>query len=417
MHACSAQHLSGGSQQRRRILVGMNRTLLRWTVPAAAAAAVVAAATIPTLASADSADLPDLTPEELVTAIAEAEPVPMSGSAIYTARLGLPEIPSELTGGADPLNLLAGSSTIRTWTDAAGRSRISLLGTTSEYSVVTDGPEAWTYASGSNEVTHVTLDADAQERLSDAEEEHAAAEAAGQVPTPQELAQDALERAEEHTDITMADPVVVAGRDSYQLVVTPTDEGTLVDRIVIAVDGETLVPLSVQVWSTESSTAAALELAYTDVSFTAPSDAALTFSVPSGAEVKEKVIELGEADAAPQGPEGLPEGVTISGEGFATVVERTGVDVQALLAGDPEAMAEELDDSPLGGGPGSDFVDELGGSGTDLDTTALYEQLTAPVDGGRLLSSTLLSVLITDDGRVLVGAVPGETLLQAAGLE
>ncbi|WP_420112363.1 LolA family protein [Pseudactinotalea sp.] len=393
----------------------MNRTLLRWTVPAAAAVAVVAAATIPTLASADSADLPEVTPDELVAAIAEAEPVPMSGSAVYTARLGLPEIPTELTGGADPLNLLAGSSTIRTWTDAESRSRISLLGSTSEYSVVTNGPEAWTYASGSNEVTHVTLGPDTQQRLSDAEEEQAAAQSAGTVPTPQQLAQDALERAREHADVAIADATVVAGRDAYQVVITPTDAGTLVDRFVIAVDGETLTPLSVQVWSVEATDAPAVELAYTDVSFTAPSDAALTFSVPSGAEVQEKVLEIGDAQGQHH-PDGLPEGVTVTGEGFATIVERTDVDVQGLLAGDPAAVADELDDSPLGGGPGGDLIDELGGHGTDLDAAALYEQLTTPVDGGRLLSSALLSVLITDDGRVLVGAVPGEALLEAAGL-
>lgn len=392
----------------------MNRTLLRWTVPAAAAVAVVAAATIPTLASADSPELPDRTPEELAAAVVEAEPVPMSGSAVYTARLGLPEIPAQMTGGADPLNLLSGSSTIRMWTDAEGRSRVSLLGTTSEYSVVTDGPEAWTYASSSHQVVHLTLGPDAQEHLADAEAEHAAAEAAGTLPTPQDLAQQLLERAEEHADVTVGDAVVVAGRAAYQVVVTPTGDGTLVDRVVVAVDGETLVPLSVQVWSTEATNAPALELAYTDVSFSAPSDAALTFSTPSGAEVTEKVVELGDLDAAPEHTGDVPDGVTVSGEGFATVVERSGVDLEALLTGDPAAVADELD-HPLGGGPGEELFGDMGG-GTELDRAALYEQLTTPVDGGRLLSSTLLSVLVTDDGRILVGAVPGETLLEAAGL-
>lgn len=393
----------------------MNRTLLRWIVPTAAAAAVVAAATIPTLASADSPDLPERTADDLVAAIAEAEPVPMSGSAVYTARLGLPEIPAELTGGADPLNLIAGSSTIRTWTDAVGRSRVSLLGATSEYSVVTDGPEAWTYASGTNAVTHITLGAQTQQRLTEAEGEQAAAEAAGTLPTPLELAQDALARTEQHADVEVADAVIVAGRDAYQVVVTPTDAGTLVDRVVIAVDGETLVPLSVQVWSVDSASAPALELAYTDVSFTAPSDAALTFSVPSGAEVEEKVLEMGDDIQPTLQPGQLPDGVTVAGEGFATVVERVDVDVAGLLAGDPAAMADELDGSPLGGGPGADLVGELGGS-TDLDKTALFDQLTTPVEGGRILTSALLSVLITDDGRVLAGAVPSETLLEAAGL-
>ena len=45
-----------------------------------------------------------------------------------------------------------------------------------------------------------------------------------------------------------------------------------------------------------------------------------------------------------------------------------------------------------------------------LDTSALYGQLTTAVPEGRLLTSALLSVLVTNDGRVLVGAVPAETL-------
>ncbi len=39
------------------------------------------------------------------------------------------------------------------------------------------------------------------------------------------------------------------------------------------------------------------------------------------------------------------------------------------------------------------------------------------VDGGRALSSTLVSVLITDDGRVFAGAVPVERLQAAAAQE
>jgi len=50
----------------------------------------------------------------------------------------------------------------------------------------------------------------------------------------------------------------------------------------------------------------------------------------------------------------------------------------------------------------------------DLDVATLYEQLTTEVAEGRLLSSALLSVLVTDDGRVLVGAVPAETLRSLA---
>jgi outer membrane lipoprotein-sorting protein len=397
----------------------------RWAVPAAAAVAVAAVIAVPALASADSPALPERSAEQLATAAAEAQPVPMSGTAVYTARLGLPELPAEMTGGADPLNLLAGSSTIRTWTDGSDRSRVSLLGSTSEYSVVTDGPEAWTYASGSNEVRHITLDEASQQRLSDAEAEHTAAQQAGDVPTPADLAQQLLADAEQHSDIAVSDDVTVAGRAAYELVVTPTTDDTLVDRVVIALDGETLVPLSVQVWSTQSSESPALELAYTDVSFTAPSDAALAFSVPSGAQVEEKTVDLGEhlaevdrADApssAQDWRDALPDDVTVTGEGFSTVVERDDVDVQGLLAGDPAAVQSQLDGTSWGDRPSSDLVEQFDRP-DGLDATALYQQLTTEVDGGRMLTSSLGSVLVTDDGRVLAGAVPGEVLLDAAGL-
>lgn len=424
-------------------MVTMKNTRLRWAVPAATALAVGAAFAIPTMVSASASDLPETTPADLLVAVAEAEPTAMSGTAVYTARLGLPELPAEATGGADPLNLLSGSSTIRMWTDGAERSRVSLLGMTSEYSAAFDGAEMWTYSSAKNEVVHVSLDEAAQAELEAKAAEAEASMPASEIPTPQALADQVLGLANLTSEVEMAENTVIAGRDAYQLVVTPRTEDTLVDRIVVAVDGETSVPLSVQAWSTQDDSAPALELAFTDVSMDAPSDAALAFTVPSGAAVEEKVIGLDELTAAgdpaaagdpeafdPEAfdpsaltpgavPPGLlPEGVNVTGFGWATIVERSGVDVTGLIAGDPAAIAQDLPDSPWAGRPAEDMMDEFAGDGTGfgLDTTALYDQLTTPVDGGRVLSSALLSVLVTDDGRVLVGSVPTETLLATAGL-
>ncbi|WP_284251350.1 LolA family protein [Litorihabitans aurantiacus] len=425
----------------------MKSNRLRWAVPAATAVAVGAAFTIPSLATASADELPETTPAQLLAAVAQAEPTAMSGTAVYTARLGLPELPAEMTGGADPLNLLSGSSTIRVWTDGAERSRVSLLGTASEYSAVVDGAEAWTYSSGKNEVVHVSLDAEAQSQLdaakADAQERADAVDPAS-IPTPEVLAEQFLALAGTTSEVTLEDDVVVAGRDAYQLEIAPRGEGSLVDRVVVAFDGETYAPLSVQAWSTQDTSAPALELAFTDVSMETPSDAALAFSTPEGATVEEKVI-TGEdlAAAAPQDeaaadaldPEALdpsalapgagflPEGTSISGFGWSTVVQQQGVDVAGLLAGDPEAAADaaaQLPASPFAGRPAEDLAAEFGADRADggfgLDASALYEQLTAPVDGGRVFSSALLSALVTDDGRVLVGAVPTDTLLATAGL-
>jgi hypothetical protein len=46
--------------------------------------------------------------------------------------------------------------------------------------------------------------------------------------------------------------------------------------------------------------------------------------------------------------------------------------------------------------------------------TSILSQLTTPVEGGHVLQTTMLTVLITDDGRVLAGAVPVDSLLAAA---
>ena len=87
-----------------------------------------------------------------------------------------------------------------------------------------------------------------------------------------------------------------------------------------------------------------------------------------------------------------------------------------LLAGDPTSAESLAPDRTFDSKGAQQLYDQFApekGSGSPLgtlDTSALYNQLTTVVPEGRLLTSALLSVLVTDDGRVLVGAVPGETL-------
>ena len=75
-------------------------------------------------------------------------------------------------------------------------------------------------------------------------------------------------------------------------------------------------------------------------------------------------------------------------------------------------------DASAGAGLAGDFLSTGSGDSSamsGLDVGSLYQQLTTPVAGGRLLSSALVSVLLMDDGRVLVGAVPASTLQALAG--
>jgi hypothetical protein len=50
----------------------------------------------------------------------------------------------------------------------------------------------------------------------------------------------------------------------------------------------------------------------------------------------------------------------------------------------------------------------------DPDELGMLQRVTTPVDGGRVLQTSLVSVLITDDGRILAGAVTPSRLVEAA---
>ncbi|MCK0116226.1 hypothetical protein MWU57_04200 [Isoptericola sp. S6320L] len=395
----------------------------RWAVPAVVAAAVAAAFAVPaTMGAVASDELPAVTADELVERLAVAEKVPVSGTVVYTARLGLPDVTVSEIQGAGPLDLLGGSSTVRVWSDGEDSSRAALLGEVSEYSVVRDGPEAWTYSSADDEAVHYVVDPADLERYEALAQEGAEPPVDGDVPTPSEAAGLALAYARTTTDVTTTEPVEVAGRAAYQLEMRPQTDGTLVDRVLVAVDAETSVPLRTQVWSVQDAESPAIEVGFTDVSFDAPDPSVFDFSAPAGADVREVEVPLPEPGTLEQPSSdalGEDAGVAVSGTGWETVVELSDVDVDAILGATAEGR---LPEGSSGSSGADDLFEELTESEDgelpglpELDTQALYEQLTTEVDGGRLLTSALLSVLVTDDGRVLAGAVPPATLEELAG--
>lgn len=391
----------------------------RWGVPTLAVAAVVAGFALqPLLASASTADLPETTPEQLIATVMAAEPQPLSGTVVYTADLGLPNVSelAEMSGiagavtPARPADLLAGTSTLRVWTDAASRSRVTLEGGTSEFSVVHDATQAWTYSSVDQSVTHYTLDDPA--RL--AELEHAEVPVPEDLPTPTQAADDLLTQLGQYSTLTLDATTTVAGRAAYQLVLTPKSTTTLVGRVTVAIDGETSTPLKVAVWSRADAQNPAVELGFTDVTFATPSDQVLTWSTPAGATVTEVVVPLPTdaelAEAAAEAQDQAPT-VTVTGTGWDQVLTVTGLPV-AELTGTPGTT-----DRPTGGHPLPELAQEYAQMPEEMPqlTQSLLEGLSTEVDGGRLISSSLVSVLLMDDGRVLVGAVAGDVLVAAAG--
>lgn len=393
----------------------MARTWHRW-LPAGAAVALVAG-TVTITSQAGAVDLPDRTPQEVLALLAEHDVEAFSGTVETSAELGLPtaadvdlgpggpdlgdvEVPQGAGGAGEALaalELLTGETTVRVFTAGPGTARLQHLDGMDERNVVLTPQDVWVYDSATNEALHVVLPdlADLQEQLTAL---HGSADAAdlaelremldhaaprGPLPTPQELAEAAVTALEPSTELTVGQDERVAGRDAYTLSLRPRAEETLVEAVTIAVDGETGFPLGVTV-TARGQEAPALQVQYTAIDFRAPDADLFDFTPPPDAVVEEEVLELPDLAELPDPATFAEEmrrhddvDVDVVGEGWATV----------LVA-------------PLGEG---------------VPDEAVVEELTERVPGGRLLSTSLVSVLLTDDGRLLAGAVTPERLLEVAG--
>jgi outer membrane lipoprotein-sorting protein len=347
---------------------------VRLLAPVLAVGVVAVGVTVPRLADASDAALPEITAAELLAAVSDAEVDGLSGTVVATSRLGLPDLPREHHGGGSAVTLpglLAGSTTARVWKAGDDRSRIAVDAPFAEYDVVRDGREVWTFNSASSDVTHLVL----PEPSPDSTDEPTAPPTGA--ATPEDVADALLASVEPTTAVSVGRAEQVAGRAAYELVLRPRDAGTLVDTVRLAVDGKTSVPLRVQVFG-KGQVEPAFEVAFTDVRFAVPDDAVFAFVPPAGSAVEEKHLEGPSAPTAPHAhqPPSAPR-PEVLGSGWSTVVELDGVEL-------PEQAG-------------------------------LLDQLARPVPGGRVVSSALLSVLLLDDGRVLAGAVPTERLVELAG--
>ena len=372
------------TRTRSRLLATRRRA---WAIPAAAVVVVAAVVTIPQVAGA-APSLPPKTAAQLLAAVANADAVPLSGTVVETARLGLPALPE--TGQAiQPTALLAGSHTARVWYDGADKSRIALVANLAETDLVRNGRDVWLWTSGANTAQHAQLPA-----------KTATEEPQATTPqmTPQEAAKQALAAIDPTTKVSVDGTASVAGRSAYELVLQPRDSRSLVGDVRIALDSKTYVPLRVQVHAAGATGRPAFETAFTSVSFSKPSASVFTFTPPPGAKVS--TLSPDSLSGGPSKPDGMANDdatPTVVGHGWTAVLSMPGVD----LASAPPKPTQEHH---------------------DVATPSLLATLSramTPVSGswgsGQMLRTKLVTVLLTSDGRLLVGAVTPATLEQAAG--
>nr|WP_189182253.1 DUF2092 domain-containing protein [Microbispora rosea] len=380
---------------------------VRWGVPVAAVAVVAAAVgTGPVIAAVRSdPSLPERTAEQLLADVARTwqngRMPQMSGTIVETASLGLPALPGLTTppghAGASPVSLLSGSHQLKIWYAGEDRFRLMLPGEMSETDLIANGGTVWLWDSAANTATRLTTPEG---------HDHAAhtpfptrSGLASPYATPDRLARQVLEAAGADTAISVGDAVTVAGRAAYQIVLTPKPADSLIKDIRVALDGEKLMPLRVQVYA-KGAAEPVFEVGFESLSFTAPAPENFTFTPPPGAKVEQEAVSPPAGhrprEAAHAHDHDHDDHGRVVGSGWDSVL------VTAL----PDLSGAKRDEDRHGGVDLAALLDGL-------------EKAATPVSGewgsGRLLRTKVVSILITDDGRLLAGAVTPQALYRAAG--
>ncbi|MFD7612082.1 outer membrane lipoprotein carrier protein LolA [Streptomyces sp. NPDC059828] len=401
------------------------RKAARYAVPVAVAG--VAAATIglvPALAAVGDPDLPKISAQQLIEKIAASDTQQMSGTVKITTDLGLPDLGGLASGflsgagsgsggaSASPdassklMELASGTHKVEIAADGPDRQRMSFESGGDEYSVTHNGADVWTYDGAANEVVHgKDATAGAPGSGKDGGKGH---QGPDELPTtPKQLAEEALKAAGDTTSVTVDGTARIAGRDAYQLVIKPKQSGSTIDSIKIAVDAQNGVPLKFTLLPSDGGKAA-VDAGFTKVDFSKPDASAFDFTPPKGAKVTEadELSDHGKAGkpgetAAPKFSkefEGMEDfnGLNVVGEGWASIAELKAPGGEGLSA------------SKGGKGPGdvppeaAKFLDALG------------DKVKGDFGTGTVFKTRLVNALMTDDGKVFVGAVTPDALVEAA---
>lgn len=359
--------------------------IARWALPAGAVVLIAAGTLVATRTASADSGLQPRTAAQLLVDVQQSATRQLSGTVVQTANLGLPDLAGltgQVTGGpvskggaANLTSVVSGTHTWRVWLGGPTQARVALVGGSGESDVIRNGNDVWVWSSADKSAVHRTLTAKDQTKAGTPQ-----LSPTDLPKTPDEAAQQALSAIDPTTHVTTAGTAVVAGRQAYELVLQPRTKDTRVAQVRIAVDAEKHVPLRVQVYSTKLANPA-VEVGFTAVDFAAPDVRQFAFTPPPGTKVSE-------GDTAAPGaskPATQPAEPKVVGTGWTSVV------VAQLPA-------------------------QVAGAGQDKQLKGLLSSI-PEVSGtwgkGRVIDGTLFSAVLTDDGRIAVGAVAPEALFAA----
>ncbi len=398
----------------------------RWA-PAAVVASLIAAGTIVLPMQANAVDLPDLTPQQ-VMALMDGEIQGFSGTIVKTSELGLPpiqlgsmmdeemikEMEEKLPEGFEDfvptlieqnlitqaVELIAGTHKIRVYASSEG-TRVQILDPMKQRDFIVNKDEFWFYDSRKATAITGTFDMEIDQAELDKAEAEAGAKLAEyaasiqlDISNPEAVANYLMERIGESTAVSVGKDHIVAGRTAYQLIAQPNAENSLIESVVISVDSETGMALDVKVYSVEQDVPA-MHVGFESISFEVPDASTFNFTPPAGT-----TVETFEAPA------------DLEAEGLGMTEEQK-------LAYKAELEAKYADQAqPELIGEGWESVMYLSSMPSevpmDLLENELFADLMTNVSGGKVFSTPVLNVFITDSGEVYAGAVTVAFLQEVA---
>lgn len=418
----------------------------RW-VPAVAAPVLVAGlALFPSVANAE-VDLPDKTAGELMVFM-NTESVPFSGTVVKVANLGLPEfmqmpevddatlermreqmpdgmeelmIQSTMTSDlAQLLEFAAGTHKLRLYYGGEDQLRVQVLDMMSQRDLIVNGTDVWFYDDDQRTAWHAELD-ETQIAEAEAYAQQQFGELSAQLPfdasSPAAVAEALLAEVETDAEVTVGTDRMVAGREAYELIITPDANESTIASVRLAIDGENGFPLAATVLA-KGEVDPVFEIGFTDISFSAP-DASL-FEFTPGADVTVEKVEIptqaeleAEFEQLKQSPEfdeyredyeAAREKLEQYENGELELTEAEKAEMQARLQARVDEVSAVYEN-------GWATVVEIR---MDADVAMLdldyFDSLVTQLPEGRAITTSLVNVLITDDGRVLMGAVEVSTL-------
>ena len=259
-----------------------SRVLILATLVGLAAVALVIGVAVAGAGQSDP--LPGISAPDLLAKMAQADGVTaVSGEIAWQNGLFGDLSAASAMGHLPAQSPLTSSGSGRIWVSEAG-AKVESQGSGGDQVVVVDkaARTAWVFDYAQNTVKKVVVTGEAP-----AETPSPAPDATLMTP---EMIGLYLQQVARFATVEVAGQTKVAGRDTYQLRMTPVATDTALGYVQAAVDGKTMLPLQLEVYA-KGATAPVIKFGFTSVSYDSIDPATFAFTPPAGAKVTTKTID------------------------------------------------------------------------------------------------------------------------------